>query len=355
MKTRRLTSLVLLSSRTATIGTFTLSSAVSSLSTTSKNRTILLNALTATSTSHSLLEVHHVQQTAVGSTQDEARKLLQARVAGTAAVTTNNDGSVITVPQQQKCLAVIADLQSAGRGTQGRKWEGGGRKGNLYLTVCVPYDDIPVMITLLPLQVAVLVAERVEKLMEACLAMESVLPEAKHKQKDMEMPKVNVKWPNDVLVNDSKISGTLIENEIVNGQVWMIIGIGLNVAFAPSLTESPGKQVRGATYLQSYCPQHTLFPEDAHVMIGRDLAHGLIDWVYDKSIDKANKETKVVDDWKSFAEFGKTYELRGKVEEEDAGHFVGEEVVSVDIQYDGQLLVRCENGRERLLIADYMF
>jgi len=43
------------------------------------------------------------------------------------------------------------------------------------------------------------------------------------------------------------------------------------------------------------------------------------------------------------------------VKDEDEGRHRGEMVVPIDIQYDGQLLVRGEDGRERLLVADYMF
>jgi len=41
---------------------------------------------------------------------------------------------------------------------------------------------------------------------------------------------VSIKWPNDILVEDQKIAGILIENSIVGQQIKKaIIGIGLNV------------------------------------------------------------------------------------------------------------------------------
>jgi biotin-(acetyl-CoA carboxylase) ligase len=46
-----------------------------------------------------------------------------------------------------------------------------------------------------------------------------------------------------VLVDEKKISGTLIECEVVHGTTWLLIGIGVNVKSAPDLSESPGKQV----------------------------------------------------------------------------------------------------------------
>jgi BirA family transcriptional regulator, biotin operon repressor / biotin---[acetyl-CoA-carboxylase] ligase len=42
--------------------------------------------------------------------------------------------------------------------------------------------------------------------------------------------KVSIKWPNDLLINDKKLCGILIENQIRGSQVSnSVIGIGLNV------------------------------------------------------------------------------------------------------------------------------
>lgn len=272
----------------------------------------------STTSTHQPLRIEH-RTSPVASTQDEARQLLHE--------------------DSKEWLAVIADEQTQGRGTQGRRWEGGRRQGNLYLTLAVPMAALDIKLTLLPLQIAVEVAKRVDQMIRACNPSSSA--------------KTTVKWPNDVLVNDAKVSGTLIENTMVGSDAWFLIGIGVNVAFAPNLTESPGKQVRGATCVAEHCEQE--MPRHAAAVLGNDLASGLVDWITDTTVDRARKERQVIDDWRSFAEFGKEYELRGHVAAEDAGAHEGERVVSVDIMDDGQLLVRGANGRERLLIADYMF
>lgn len=45
-----------------------------------------------------------------------------------------------------------------------------------------------------------------------------------------DVPKLSIKWPNDILSDSFKISGVLIENLIKNNQImYSIIGIGLNV------------------------------------------------------------------------------------------------------------------------------
>jgi BirA family biotin operon repressor/biotin-[acetyl-CoA-carboxylase] ligase len=46
---------------------------------------------------------------------------------------------------------------------------------------------------------------------------------------------ISLKWPNDVLVDGSKIAGILLECEAADRAVpWVVVGIGLNVASAPS-------------------------------------------------------------------------------------------------------------------------
>ncbi|MDO8999086.1 MAG: biotin--[acetyl-CoA-carboxylase] ligase [Bacteroidota bacterium] len=41
---------------------------------------------------------------------------------------------------------------------------------------------------------------------------------------------IKIKWPNDILVNNKKIAGILIENNISKTQIsWSVIGVGLNI------------------------------------------------------------------------------------------------------------------------------
>jgi biotin-(acetyl-CoA carboxylase) ligase len=189
---------------------------------------------------------------------------------------------------------------------------------------------------------------------------------------------VTVKWPNDVLIRDHKISGTLIENAWIDGtndntthgSSWLLIGVGINVASAPyDLSNSPGKQVRSAICLQNVCQEHRL-PESTAWILGRDIASALADWVYEDDHDndkngeqdsstsnhkKVERGRKVIENWLQYAEFHKTYELRGRVVDEEQGGYQGERVITLGIQDDGQLRVQGADGRERLLVADYLF
>lgn len=128
---------------------------------------------------------HHER---IGSTNDEARRL-----AGSGAP----HGTV-----------VHADEQVSGRGRFGRTWFS--PPGNLYLSVLLRLDVAPERASELSFVAAITVAD----------AIDALLP--KHS-------KSTLKWPNDVLVDDGKIAGILVES-IDDAQ---IIGIGVNVLEAP--------------------------------------------------------------------------------------------------------------------------
>jgi BirA family biotin operon repressor/biotin-[acetyl-CoA-carboxylase] ligase len=128
---------------------------------------------------------HHER---LGSTNDEARRL---------AASGAPHGTV-----------VHADEQGAGRGRFGRTWFS--PPGNLYLSVLLRLDLPPERGPELSFVTAITVAD----------AIDALLPKT---------TKATLKWPNDVLVNDGKIAGILVEG-VDDAQ---IIGIGLNVLEAP--------------------------------------------------------------------------------------------------------------------------
>jgi BirA family biotin operon repressor/biotin-[acetyl-CoA-carboxylase] ligase len=99
-------------------------------------------------------------------------------------------------------LVVGADHQTAGRGRRGRSWES--RPGSSLL-VSVVLRPVPPLVTL-----AAGVAAA-----EACEAVAGVA--------------VDLKWPNDVLVDGAKLGGIL--SELVGDAA--VVGLGLNLGWAP--------------------------------------------------------------------------------------------------------------------------
>lgn len=117
-------------------------------------------------------------------------------------------------------LVVHALRQTAGKGRLGRTWES--PEGNLYASVLLRPRFMTLQgATLYSFAAALAVHDAVLK---AC-------PEAS----------LQLKWPNDVLVEDKKISGILIETApVVDNLVdWIVVGVGINVASHPATARYP--------------------------------------------------------------------------------------------------------------------
>ena len=117
------------------------------------------------------------------------------------------------IPDPSKMTVCLAEYQSAGRGRHGKKWNvpfGGG----LCLSVGWLFNELPQNISALSLSVAV-VARRVIGELTGCYPL--------------------VKWPNDLVWEDQKLGGILIETSGENeNALHVVVGIGINVSIDPT-------------------------------------------------------------------------------------------------------------------------
>lgn len=115
--------------------------------------------------------------------------------------------TVATLPKDY--LVVVAEHQTAGRGQMGTVWnveEGKNLTASVFKTV--PWLKIE---------------QQFYISMVASLAIYDTL-------RTLNIPRLNIKWPNDILSVDKKLCGILIENVIKNNELsGTIIGFGLNV------------------------------------------------------------------------------------------------------------------------------
>jgi BirA family transcriptional regulator, biotin operon repressor / biotin---[acetyl-CoA-carboxylase] ligase len=115
-------------------------------------------------------------------------------------------------------LVVVADHQTAGRGRLHRRWEsppGANLLVSLLLRPECDPDDLHLCTTAVALAAA-----------DACREVAGV--------------DVSFKWPNDLLVGESKLAGVLAEVEFAGGTPpGVVVGIGINVAW-PGPPESGG-------------------------------------------------------------------------------------------------------------------
>lgn len=132
---------------------------------------------------------------------------------------------------------VTAEEQTIGRGRQGRPWSS--PPGTSLSMSLIVRDPSP----LLSLAAGVAVAETVDAILASDLP--TVAPAGATASKPApRSPRVQIKWPNDVLVDDRKVAGILVEG--VPQQHWAVLGIGLNVAI-PEDAFPPEVRDRAAT------------------------------------------------------------------------------------------------------------
>ena len=103
---------------------------------------------------------------------------------------------------------VISEIQTKGKGRLGRKWES--PAGGLWLSIILKPDTIPSKAPLITLAAGVAVAK----------TLRNIGADA------------GIKWPNDILINDKKVSGILTEANIKSNIVnYVIVGVGIDNNF----------------------------------------------------------------------------------------------------------------------------
>ena len=130
---------------------------------------------------------------------------------------TNEDAKVYLPNQSSELSIHLTEQQEAGKGRNGKKWVSPKGK-NIYLSLGwkspLQYSELDG----LSLSVGCIVA--------------NVLNSPANDQ-------INIKWPNDLLINQKKMSGILIETVDLEGQVGIVIGVGINV----HMSKEDGKEI----------------------------------------------------------------------------------------------------------------
>lgn len=201
--------------------------------------------------------------------------------------------------KKNRPLCVLADYQTAGRGCGSNKWESE-RGKNLLFSILTHPLELPIM-----------------KQFHISRAISLAICEAL----DQHIGDVSIKWPNDIYWRDGKLGGILIENRLQGKMIRdSIIGVGLNVnqqvfhSDAPnpvSLWQIHGQQTDRKALLEDILQRFGL-------LMGEDLEKRY---------------------------FARLYRSRGFHPYADCqGAFMAE---IIDVEPDGHLLLRDEDGKER--------
>jgi BirA family biotin operon repressor/biotin-[acetyl-CoA-carboxylase] ligase len=101
---------------------------------------------------------------------------------------------------------VVADKQTKGRGRFDRKWLSDSAE-NVYLTLVL--GEIA-NFSVIPLYTAVILVRVLESF----------------------GVKAQIKWPNDVLVDNKKLAGILVQNSFQGSNFFVVVGVGLNISLS---------------------------------------------------------------------------------------------------------------------------
>jgi len=207
---------------------------------------------------------------------------------------------------------IIAEKQSAGKGRLGRKWFS--PTGGIWLSIIL-YPQLPP--SYIP-RITLMTAVAVVKAIKVYTQIES-----------------QIKWPNDILINEKKVCGILTEMsaelDIIN---WVVVGIGINVNIdrrefpediqenTISLKEVSGKEVLRVKLAQTFLQE------------------------FEKYYDKLKRKEffSILREWKLYS-----HTLGRKIRVD-----MGERIITgeaMDINEEGALVLKKEDGERVEIIS----
>lgn len=137
--------------------------------------------------------------------------------------------------------ALVTDHQTAGRGRLDRRWEAPPGANLLVSMLFEEVPDVP--------------AELTQRVGLAAVAA------ARGQNDGRPGRSFGLKWPNDVLVDDRKLGGILAQRAAAGG---VVVGLGLNLAWAPPGAGRLGPHVRPATTLAALLVAFDSLGDDVH-------------------------------------------------------------------------------------------
>ncbi len=121
---------------------------------------------------------------------------------------TNSRAKILAAQGCEDGTAIIANVQTLGRGRLGRQWVSAGDKG-IWMTVVLRADIEPELSGLVTLGASVAVVDAIKKVTGI---------------------ETHIKWPNDIVANGKKLCGILCEMSAEPDRInYLVVGLGINV------------------------------------------------------------------------------------------------------------------------------
>ncbi len=213
-------------------------------------------------------------------------------------------------------VVILAEAQEKGKGRLGRAWFSP-RGVNLYFSLLLrpyqPVRDFPLF----------------------SLATSVALIEAIHRVTGLA---VQIKWPNDIVLNDRKLAGILLESEVRGEQTPpLVVGVGVNVNI--DLAGFPPELQKIATSLQ-IALGHPVDRTDLLIEIFNRLAEQY------RLVEDGNGKTLLIQAVRQHCQtLGRRVRVQTARQEFEGW--------AEDLQEDGALLIRMGDGNQRrILVGD---
>lgn len=122
-------------------------------------------------------------------------------------ISTNDEIEKYFTSKNSSHFAVYTFNQTKGRGQYGNLWESS-KNQNLAYSIAIPSDEFMIRGEFLNFHTAIILVNFLAIMTKTTL---------------------EIKWPNDIIIKNKKVSGILIEKKNIGDVPFFIIGIGLNV------------------------------------------------------------------------------------------------------------------------------
>ena len=193
---------------------------------------------------------------------------------------------------------VVADSQSAGKGRRGRGWESPAGE-NIYMSILLRPDCVPDRAPMITLVMAYSVAQVIQGL---------------------GFSKVQIKWPNDLVISGKKVCGILTEMQMDGTEIaHVVVGVGINVntrEFSPDIADratslflESGEEFARETIVENiiekfeYSYQQFLQEEDL----------SFLQETYNSMLANAGKEVRVLGPGNEYTAYAQGINSRGEL------------------------------------------
>ncbi len=249
-----------------------------------------------------------------GLLPEEIKRRLNTEIIGQDIIyyksidhSTNDEAKKLANSGKKEGTIIIAEEQRHGKGRLGREFSS--PSGGLWLSCILKPNVKPILATRATYIASLAVVKTITKLTSL---------------------QAKIKWPNDILIGDKKVSGILTEMSAEIDQInYLVVGMGINLNFPlEKLDQSLHKKVT------------TIYHELGLKLDTAEFLQNLLEEL-DLAYANFDKFDFILEEWKNYS-----YTIGKKVKLDNRKNpFVGE---AIDIAKDGALIVKTKDEEKRV-------